>query len=112
MAKRINQQLIADKLQVSRTNVSRCFTNHPGINPETRGRVFKLAAALGYQHMHPRTQKGHGKTQTKRFGVLICTEVEPYLSTDYERPGERLIAGASDYAQRSIMRCEPRGPLR
>ena len=97
MAKAINQQLIADKLKISRTTVSRCFTNHPGINPETRGRVFKLAAALGYQHLEPRSG-GNDHTQGT-FGVLVCTNVDEYLDTDYESPGEKLIAGLSDEAQ-------------
>ncbi|MGE9294975.1 MAG: helix-turn-helix domain-containing protein, partial [Puniceicoccales bacterium] len=34
--KEVNQQVIADALNLSRATVSRCFTNHPGINPETR----------------------------------------------------------------------------
>ncbi|TWT84982.1 HTH-type transcriptional repressor CytR [Planctomycetes bacterium CA13] len=99
MAKRVNQQLIADKLQVSRATVSRCFTNHPGINPETRGKVFKLAAALGYNHLEPRTGKGRRKSSPNRYGVLICTDVESYESTDYQSPGENLIAGLSEFSQ-------------
>ncbi|MCM2373107.1 LacI family DNA-binding transcriptional regulator [Aporhodopirellula aestuarii] len=99
MAKTVNQQLIADQLKISRATVSRCFTNHPGINPETRGRVFRLAAALGYTHLETRTGKGRQKAATNRFGILICTDVEDYLNTDYQSPGENLIAGVSDYAQ-------------
>ncbi|MBB3206901.1 DNA-binding LacI/PurR family transcriptional regulator [Rhodopirellula rubra] len=99
MAKTVNQQLIADRLQISRATVSRCFTNHPGINPETRGKVFRLAAALGYTHMETRTGKGRQRSAESRFGILICTDVDDYLNTDYQSPGENLIAGVSDYAQ-------------
>ncbi|EMI53435.1 LacI family DNA-binding transcriptional regulator [Rhodopirellula sallentina] len=99
MAKSVNQQLIADQLQISRATVSRCFTNHPGINPETRAKVFRLAAALGYNHLENRTGKNRRNADLNRVGVLICTKVEDYLSTDYQSPGELLIAGVSDYAQ-------------
>ena len=44
----MNQKEIAERLNLSRTTVSRCFTNHPKINPETRARVFELATELGY----------------------------------------------------------------
>ena len=53
--KHIKQQEIAKKLQLSRATVSRCFTNHPGINPETRARVFETAAELGYRHLTSRS---------------------------------------------------------
>ncbi|NDV63241.1 LacI family transcriptional regulator [Puniceicoccales bacterium CK1056] len=55
----MNQKEIAERLGLSRTTVSRCFTNHPKINPETRARVFELAAEIGYAYSPPRnlTQK-------------------------------------------------------
>ena len=43
----INQQALADALNVSRSTVSRSFTNHPGIKPETRAKVFELASKVG-----------------------------------------------------------------
>src|SRR6187431_902001 len=51
----VNQQLIAERLRISRATVSRCFTNHPGINPVTRARVFQMAAEIGYAHLEKRT---------------------------------------------------------
>jgi DNA-binding LacI/PurR family transcriptional regulator len=99
MAKPINQQLIADQLNLSRTTVSRCFTNHPGVNPETRGKVFKLAATMGYNHLQTRTGNNRSRTKSKRLGVLICTDSQDYSNTDFENPGEKLIAGVSDFAQ-------------
>jgi AraC-like DNA-binding protein len=53
----VNQQLIADRLNISRATVSRCFTNHPGINPTTRAQVFALAAQLGYTHLEKRADR-------------------------------------------------------
>lgn len=50
----MNQKEIAERLDLSRTTVSRCFTNHPKINPETRAKVFELAAELGYTYSPPR----------------------------------------------------------
>lgn len=50
----MNQKEIAEHLNLSRTTVSRCFTNHPKINPETRARVFELAAEMGYEYSPPR----------------------------------------------------------
>ena len=98
---KINQQFIAGQLGISRTTVSRCFTNHPGINPVTRARVFELAAQLGYQHMETkaparaRKKPGAGK----RVGVLVCTDLDEYFRPDYESPGLKLCAGVSEFAQ-------------
>jgi DNA-binding LacI/PurR family transcriptional regulator len=95
----VNQQRIADLLGVSRTTVSRCFTNHPGISPITRARVFDLASQMGYQHMEMRSPaKAHSK-KTGRVGVLVCTEIEEYLRQDYESPGVQIYAGICEYSQ-------------
>ena len=95
----INQQGIADQLDLSRTTVSRCFTNHPGINPETRSRVFKLAASLGYTYQEGKTGKKSERKALSRFGVLICTDLDSYADKDYENPGALLLAGVSEFAQ-------------
>lgn len=44
----VTQHSIATTLGVSRATVSRCFTNHPGISPETQAKVFDLASRVGY----------------------------------------------------------------
>jgi DNA-binding LacI/PurR family transcriptional regulator len=94
-----NQQLIADKLGISRATVSRCFTNHPGINPGTRARVFQLAAEIGYVHLQMRTDRANRKHSTKKtFGVLICSTEEEYNRTDYQNPSEQILAGVTDCA--------------
>jgi hypothetical protein len=81
MAK-INQQLIADQLRLSRATVSRCFTNHPGINPTTRAKVFALASRLGYSHQEKREPAG-GRRAARRlaFGVLVCVELPSFEHT-------------------------------
>ncbi len=94
----INQQLIANRLNISRTTVSRCFTNHAGINPKTRSKVFALAAKLGYQYLQPRTP-AKDANKTRPIGVLICSEVEEFNRTDYESPGVEILPGISEFAQ-------------
>lgn len=94
----INQQVIADRLNISRTTVSRCFTNHKGINPKTRAEVFSLAAKLGYQYLQPRSEPKAGP-KTRSVGVLICSDVEEFNRADYESPGVELLPGISEFAQ-------------
>jgi LacI family transcriptional regulator len=95
----VNQQSIADELGLSRTTVSRCFTNHPGINPDTRARVFALAAQKGYNYIEPKTGRESPRMNGVRtLGVLICSEEEEYNRTDYESPGVELMPGISEFA--------------
>ena len=70
MAK-VDQQTIAEKLELSRTTVSRCFTNHPKINPQTRAKVFQLAAKLGYSYSAPRNTQGSKKSTRDTLAVLV-----------------------------------------
>lgn len=93
----VNQQTIADKLQLSRATVSRCFTNHPGINPATRARVFQVAAELGYKHLEKRTPRGR-KRPKSNLGVLICVEENEYLRNPYQNPGEQILEGVTEFA--------------
>ncbi|MES2657893.1 MAG: LacI family DNA-binding transcriptional regulator [Verrucomicrobiota bacterium] len=94
----INQQLIAERLQISRATVSRCFTNHPGINPVTRARVFQVAAEIGYAHLENRTTRSKKKATKTTFGVLICSDEEEYYRTDYQNPSEQILAGVTECA--------------
>jgi LacI family transcriptional regulator len=96
---RVNQQVIADQLGISRTTVSRCFTNHPGINPETRARVFELATRLGYYYLEPRTGDVVVRQNPTTVGVLICSDLEEYYRADYESPGMELLPGVSECFQ-------------
>lgn len=95
---KINQQFIADHLKISRATVSRCFTNHPGINPETRAKVFDLAAQLGYVHMEMRAPTRARPKKRPTVGVLVCTSVKDYLEGKFESPGQKLFAGVSEFA--------------
>jgi len=95
----VNQQLIADKLGLSKATVSRCFTNHAGISPSTRARVFQLAAEIGYKHLENRSPAARTKTRQPNFTVLICSDPEEYFRGGYESPGEEILAGVSEYAQ-------------
>lgn len=93
----IKQQEIAKKLKLSRATVSRCFTNHPGINPETRALVFETATELGYHHLSSRTNKN--KVEKKVFGVLIGTTEEEYNRSDYINSGKSIFKGIAEYSQ-------------
>lgn len=67
----MNQQRIADELKISRTTVSRSFSNHPAINPETRAQVLSLAARLGYRYAGPRSAARRESRKPSTIGVLI-----------------------------------------
>ena len=97
---KINQQLIAEELGISRATVSRCFTNHPGINPTTRGKVFALASKLGYSHAEKREPATHQRRRTSTtLGVLICVDLPSFDRTDYGNPGQELLNGLSEVAR-------------
>ena len=103
----VNQQLIADRLNLSRATVSRCFTNHPGINPTTRARVFALAAQLGYTHLEKRAPERGGRGQRPRgIGVLVCVELPNFEHTAYANPGQELLNGLSDFARGRDLRLD------
>lgn len=99
MAK-INQQRIAKELKISRATVSRCFTNHPGINPKTRARVFALAARMGYVHAEKREPAMHQRSRRGlAFGVLVCVDLPNFERTGYGNPGQELLNGLSEVAR-------------
>ena len=103
----LNQQLIAERLQISRATVSRCFTNHPGINPVTRAKVFQMAAEIGYAHLEQRTTNTKKKSTSKlTFGVLICSDEEEYNRTDYQNPSEQILAGVTECAHLNSAKVE------
>ena len=95
----VNQQVIANRLSISRTTVSRCFTNHLGISPKTRSKVFALAAKLGYQYLQPRSPIKNHAVKPRSIGVLICSDVEEFNHVDYESPVTELLPGISEFAQ-------------
>ena len=102
----INQQTIADRLGLSRATVSRCFTNHAGINPVTRAKVFHLAAEIGYTHMPSRATSAKRKKAETVFSVLICSDHDEYFQGGYQSPGKQILEGVSEYAQRHDVRVD------
>ncbi|MCW1885814.1 LacI family transcriptional regulator [Luteolibacter flavescens] len=91
--------MIADRLGISRATVSRCFTNHAGISPVTRAKVFQIAAELGYSHMETRVRTTKQPASQITLCALICTEKKEYFSGGYESPGAQILEGVSEYAQ-------------
>ena len=68
----INQNLIAKRLNISRTTVSRSLANHPAISAETRAKVQSAAKELGYRQSPGRAIRRHSKSsRTMTIGVLI-----------------------------------------
>lgn len=103
----VNQQAIADRLGISRATVSRCFTNHAGISPVTRAKVFQVAAEIGYTHMETRVPSSKKKAKRKtNFSVLICSDTEEYFRGGYQSPGEQILAGVSEFAQTHDIRVD------
>jgi len=94
-----NQEAIAQRAGLSRATVSRCFTNHPGINPETRAKVFQLATDMGYRHLEPRTGSRVNSRKLRTMGVLACTRLADYERRDFRSPGVEIHSGISEYAQ-------------
>lgn len=94
MAK-VNQQLIAEKLNICRTTVSRCFSSQSKIHPDTRAKVLELAAQMGYRYSPQRTRRSEAKRQVKEIGVLIGTRPE---MRELPLPSELLLKGISERA--------------
>ncbi|HEY0946063.1 MAG TPA: LacI family DNA-binding transcriptional regulator [Opitutaceae bacterium] len=67
----INQQLIAERLNLSRTTVSRCLSNHPAISAETRSKVMQFARELGYTNTPTRIVRRPRQSKPITIGVLI-----------------------------------------
>jgi len=89
----MNQKEIAERLNLSRTTVSRCFTNHPKINPETRARVFELAAACGYSYAPPRNASESVERQKSTVTVLVG---EPRNAKQKVDTAREILAGISE----------------
>lgn len=75
------------------------FTNHKGINPNTRAEVFSLAAKLGYQYLQPRSVAAKGSPKSRSIGVLICSDTEEFNHSGHESSGAELLPGVSEFAQ-------------
>jgi LacI family transcriptional regulator len=71
-----NQELLAKKLNISRTTVSRSLANHPAISAETRARVQSLAEELGYRSSPGRRARRVKASRALTIGVLIGVPAE------------------------------------
>lgn len=67
----VNQHLLAKRLKLSHTTVSRSLSNHPAISQETRSRVQALAAELGYRTAPTRAVRRSREAKPINIGVLI-----------------------------------------
>ena len=73
----VNQDLIATRLNISRTTVSRSLANHPAISAETRAKVHSMAEELGYRQSPGRVIRRHSKgARALTIGVLIGIPAE------------------------------------
>jgi LacI family transcriptional regulator len=68
---KVNQELIAQRLNLSRATVSRSLANHPAISVETRRLVQEMAAKLGYKLSPGRAARRGKKSRTFTIGVVI-----------------------------------------
>lgn len=92
MAK-INHDLIAKKLNISRATVSRSLANHPAISAETRAKVIAAADELGYRPSPGRAVRNRGRSARRlAIGVLIGIEV----------PAEKAVLATYPYILKGI----------
>jgi LacI family transcriptional regulator len=68
---RINQDLIAEKLNISRATVSRSLMNHPAISAEVRASVQAMAEKLGYRKSPGRAGRRTKSSPVLTVGVII-----------------------------------------
>ncbi|RKX32978.1 MAG: hypothetical protein DRP71_11260 [Verrucomicrobia bacterium] len=92
---KINQDEIARRLGISRTTVSRSFSNHPAINPETRARVLAVAEELGYRYSVPRSGRIRERLRGNTIGVLIG---EPRSEYEMAHTFQSVLKGISERA--------------
>jgi LacI family transcriptional regulator len=100
---KVDQQTIAEQLNLSRTTVSRCFTNHPKINPETRAKVFQLAAKLGYSYSAPRNSQGAKRSTRNTLAVLVGV---PESAKNQVDTAAEVINGISERAAAEKLKLE------
>ncbi|WP_438482316.1 LacI family DNA-binding transcriptional regulator [Oleiharenicola lentus] len=79
----VNQELIAQRLNLSRATVSRSLANHPAISAETRRAVQEMAAKLGYQQSPGRVARRGKKSRTFTIGVVIGVPSENVAMATY-----------------------------
>jgi len=83
--------MIAKQLDLAPGTVSRALHQDPGIHPDTRDRVIKLAKKLGYS-LRPRI-KSSSESEASYLGVLVQTPEVNWAQTRY-------LVGISEAAAR------------
>jgi DNA-binding LacI/PurR family transcriptional regulator len=76
----VNQNAIAERLNLSVATVSRALRSQPGIHPSTRSRVLEAAAELGYQPL--RNHRSKTTSQANYIGVFVRS-VRPDMRPTY-----------------------------
>lgn len=72
----VNQELIAQRLNISRSTVSRSLANHPAISMETRVKVMNMAEQMGYKLSPGRMARRTKNSRRLTVGVLIGVPAE------------------------------------
>ncbi|HBK67645.1 MAG TPA: hypothetical protein DDZ91_03300 [Firmicutes bacterium] len=67
---------IAKVIGVSEATVSRALRNKPGVNPELREKIFKLAQELNYPFKLPTKEPNY-----KRIGIIVPDLSNPFFAT-------------------------------
>lgn len=75
----VNQEQLAQALQLSRSTVSRSLANHPAISAETREKVLSMASSLGYRNAPTRTVRKSRQAKPLTLGLLVGN---PIANTD------------------------------
>lgn len=92
----VNQDLIAARLKISRTTVSRSLANHPAISAETRAKVQSMAEKLGYRQSPGRVSRRHSKSsRSLTIGVLIGIPAENVVMATFPH----ILKGIRDRAE-------------
>lgn len=92
---KVNQELIAQRLGLSRATVSRSLANHPAISTETRRSVQEMAAELGYKQSPGRAARRGKKSRTFTVGVVIGIPRENVTMVTYPH----ILKGIRDRAE-------------
>ncbi len=92
----VNQRTLAGNLGLSVATVSRALGAHPGIPPETRSRILKEAARLGYRLERKEVEPVKARS---KIGVVFCAlnlHSDAYNSIVIER----ILQGVAEEARR------------
>ncbi len=101
---------VAKRARVSPSTVSRVLSNSGRVNPTTRARVLRIAAALRYRpDVHAQTLAG-GKSRT--IGLIVSNLQNPFfldvfhaVERDAHRHDHEVVVANTDYQPRQLSSC-------